>query len=302
LWKNLTLAALKDAARLVVYFTGTLLIGAVLAPLLFWAAQWLAGHHILVSLGKVDFESFFHRALLVAALGLIWPLLRSLRIRHMSDLELEPNPKWLPHVLAGFVFAAVPLLCCGAALIALHIFSLRLTITWLVLAKIVAASVVVPAIEEAFFRGLMLGVLWRSAGNYISIFVTSAFYAIVHFLKAPHARSIIVTWTSGFNSIAHSFSQFADHPLLVAAGFTTLFLIGLVLADARLSTCSLWLSAGLHSGWIFANGLFNKIAHRELLVPPWLGKNLLVGIVPLAIVCLTWGLMRGWLKHGVGKI
>lgn len=163
-----------------------------------------------------------------------------------------------------------------------------------------AASVVVPAIEEAFFRGLMLGVLRRSAGKYISIFVTSAFYSIVHFLKAPQPASAVVTWTSGFNSIAHSFSQFAD-PLLLAAGFTTLFLIGLVLADARLSTSSLWLSAGLHSGWIFANGLFNKIAHREMLVPPWLGKNLLVGIVPLAIVCLTWGLMRGWLKHGFGK-
>jgi membrane protease YdiL (CAAX protease family) len=293
---------LKDAARLVVYFAGTLLIGALLAPVLFWAAQWLAGHHILVSLGKVNFESFFHRALLVAALGLLWPLLRSLRIRGMSDLELDPNPEWLPHVLAGFVLASVPLLCCGAALIALHIFSLRLTITWFVLAKIVAASVVVPVIEEAFFRGLMLGILWRSAGKYISIFVTSAFYSIVHFLKVPQPTLAMATWTSGFNSIAHSFSQFAHHPLLVAAGFTTLFLIGLVLADARLSTRSLWLSAGLHSGWIFANGLFSKVAHREMLVPPWLGKNLFVGIVPLAIVCLTWGLMRGWLKHGLGKI
>ena len=292
---------MKDAARLVVYFAGTLLIGALLAPLLFWAAQCLAGHHILVSLGKVDFESFFHRALLVAALGLLWPLLRSLRIRRLSDLKLEPNPEWLPHVLAGFVLAAVPLLCCGATLIGLHIFSLRLTVTWLTLAKIVATSLVVPVIEEIFFRGLILGVLWRSGGKYVSIFVTSAFYSIVHFLKAPQHTSAIVTWTSGFNSIAHSFSQFAD-PLLLAAGFTTLFLIGLVLADARVSTCSLWLPIGLHGGWILANGLFNKIAHREMLVPPWLGKNLLVGIVPLAIVCLTWGLMRGWLKYGARKI
>lgn len=292
---------MKDAAKLLVYFAGTLLIGALLAPVLFWVAQWLADHHMLVSLSKFEFESFFHRALLLAALGLLWPLLRSLRFRHMSDLKLEPNPDWLPHVLVGFFLAALPLLCCGVALIALHIFSLRLTISWLVLGKIVGASVVVPAVEEAFFRGLMLGVLWRSAGKYISIFITSAFYSIVHFLKAPPHTSAIVTWTSGFNSVAHSFSQLAD-PLLLVAGFTTLFVIGLVLADARLSTCSLWLSAGLHSGWIFANGFFNKIAHREMLVHPWLGKNLLVGIVPLAIVGLTWGLTRGWLKHGLGKI
>lgn len=298
--KNLTLAALKDLARLLVYFAGTLLIGALLAPVLFWAAQWLAAQHLVTGLSKVGFESFFHRALLVGLLALLWPLLRSLRIRRMSDLELEPNPKWLRHLLTGFALAVVPLLCCGEVLIAFHIFSLHLRISWHAFAKIAAAAIVVPLIEETFFRGLILGVLERSGGKYFSIFITSAFYSIVHFLKAPPHTSAIVTWTSGFNSIAHAFSQFSD-PLLLAAGVTTLFFIGLVLADARLSTRSLWLPIGLHSGWIFANGIFGKIARREMVVPPWLGRNLVVGIVPLAIVCLTWGLMRGSLKYGLGK-
>src|SRR5947208_2526832 len=40
-----------------------------------------------------------------------------------------------------------------------------------------------------------------------------------------------------------------------------------------------------------------KIARRELITLPWLGKNLLVGIVPLAVACLTWLVMRGWLKY-----
>jgi len=53
----------------------------------------------------------------------------------------------------------------------------------------------------------------------------------------------------------------------------------------------------LHGGWIFAKGAFQLIARRELLILPWLGKNLLVGIVPLALAGLTWSLMRGWLKH-----
>ena len=76
-----------------------------------------------------------------------------------------------------------------------------------------------------------------------------------------------------------------------------MFLIGWILADARLQTRSLWLPIGLHAGWIFAAGTFNKIALRQLIVLPWLGKNLLVGIVPLAVACLTWLLMRGWLKY-----
>ena len=32
------------------------------------------------------------------------------------------------------------------------------------------------------------------------------------------------------------------------------------LADARLQTRSLWLPIGLHAGWIFSRGAFNKIA------------------------------------------
>ena len=159
-----------------------------------------------------------------------------------------------------------------------------------------AASAVVPIIEETLFRGLVLGVLLKTGRRYMSILVTSVLYSIVHFLKAPDRTSPTVTWMSGFNSIAHAFVQFAD-PLLVAAGFTTLFLIGWILADARLQTRSLWLPIGLHAGWIFTSGAFNKIALRQLIVLPWLGKNLLVGIVPLAVACLTWLLMRGWLKY-----
>jgi len=287
---------------LLIYFAATILIGALLAPILFWTAQWLAAHQILASLARFDFESFFHRALLLAAIVLLWPLLRSIPLRNLDDLALTRNRHWSRDLAAGFLFAAIPLLCCGALLLALQMYSLRFAITRVALAKIIGASIVVPAIEEAFFRGLILGILFRSGRTYMSISVTSALYSIIHFLKAPERTSIIVTWSSGFNSIAHSFSRFAN-PILVAVGFTTLFLIGWILADARVRTRSLWLPIGLHAGWIFAISGFNKIAHREILALPWLGKNLLVGIVPLGVAWLTWVIMRGWLRYvGAGKV
>jgi membrane protease YdiL (CAAX protease family) len=105
-----------------------------------------------------------------------------------------------------------------------------------------------------------------------------------------------VTWTSGFNSIEHSFAQFSD-PMFVTASFTTLFLVGWILADARIQTRSLWLPIGLHAGWILASGTLNKLADLQVVLLPWLGRNLLVGIVPLGVGCLTWLIMRGWLKY-----
>jgi membrane protease YdiL (CAAX protease family) len=287
---------LKDAVRLLVYLLATVVLGALLAPPLFWAAQSLIGHGWLTFLDRFDFETFFHRALLVAAAILLWPFARSLSVRNLADLQVEPNPRWRPDLLFGFIFAAAPLLCCGTILLATPVYSGRGEINWPGVAKVAAAAAVVPLLEELFFRGLVLGVLLKTGRRCMSIFVSAALYSIVHFLKAPERISTDVSWISGFNSIAHAFVQFTD-PVLVAAGFTTLFLIGLILADARLQTRSLWLPIGLHGGWILTSGVFNKIALRKLVVLPWLGKNLLVGIIPLVVAALTWLIMRAWLRH-----
>ena len=287
---------LKDAVRLLVYLLATVLVGALLAPPLFWATQRLVAHGSFTFLARFDFETFFHRSLLVAALILLWPLARSLSVRGFADLQIEENRCWRRDLAAGFILSAVPLLCCGAILLATPIFSMRNAIDWAAVAKVAAAAIAVPFIEEAFFRGLVLGILLKTGRRYIPMFVTSALYSIIHFLKAPEHTSANVTWTSGFNSIGHAFVQFND-PLLVAAGFTTLFLIGWILADARLRTRSLWVPIGLHAGWIFTAGAFNKIALRKLIVLPWLGKNLLIGIIPLAVAGLTWMIVRGWLKY-----
>jgi uncharacterized protein len=285
---------LKDAARLLAYFAITLLLGALIAPFLFWTGQRLAAQHILPFLAGFDFETFFHRALLVAAVLLLWPLLRAVRVRSLKDLDLAPDLSWRSHLLGGFLLAAIPLLCCAAALLAFHVYFFRLTLSGKTTAGLLGATTIVPFIEEALFRGLILGILLRSGHRYLAMFVTSAFYSIVHFLKAPEQTSTVVTWMSGFTSVANSFAQFSD-PVLVGAAFTTLFLIGWILADTRLRTRSLWLPIGLHSGWIFANGLFNRLAHRPIPAFPWIGKSMLVGLVPLGVCLITWLLAVQWL-------
>ena len=287
---------MKDAARLAAYFAATILIGALLAPFLFWTAQALAAHGFFSFLAKSDFERFFHRALLIAAAALLLPFLRLSNVRSVADLRLAPNPCWKRDVFTGILLSAIPLLCCGGLIIALNVYSFRHNFAWTRFGNVLAASIAVPLIEETFFRGIVLGVLLRTWRQYMSIFVTSAIFSVVHFLKAPERTSTVVTWTSGFKSVAHAFGQFNDVTMLLAA-LATLFLIGWILADARLLTRSLWLSIGLHAGWIFSSGAFNRVARQEILALPWLGKNLLVGIVPFGIAGFTWVLMRIWIKY-----
>ena len=84
---------------------------------------------------------------------------------------------------------------------------------------------------------------------------------------------------------------------MVLALFASLFLIGWILADARLRTRSLFLAIGLHSGWIFVAGIVGKLTRRETVMLPWLGTNLLTGLLPLAVGLVTWTLMIGWLRY-----
>jgi membrane protease YdiL (CAAX protease family) len=287
---------LKDVIKLAAYFIATVVIGAVLAPILFWSAQSLAAHGVFSFLAKYDFETFFHRALLVAAVLLLWPLLRVSRVRCLADLDLAPNSRWARDLCAGAVVSVVPLLFCGVLLIALHIYAFRHSFAWPRFGKMLLASITVPFIEETFFRGIILGLLLRAGRKYIAIFAVSVIFAAVHFLKAPERTSEMVTWASGFSSIVHALDGIGD-PMMVASALATLFFIGWILADARVLTRSLWLSIGLHAGWIFGSGAFSRLARQQTLAFPWIGKNMLVGIIPLGVAALTWVIMRIWVKY-----
>jgi membrane protease YdiL (CAAX protease family) len=287
---------LKDAARLAAYFIAIIVVGALLAPILFWSAQAVAAHGAFPFLAKYDFGRFFHRAILIAAVLLLWPLLRLSNVRGLADLGLAPNPYWARDVGFGVLLSVIPLLFCGALLIALHVYSFRHVLVWPRFGKVLLAAVSVPFIEETFFRGIVLGILLRTGRKLLSVVAVSALFAAVHFLKGSEWESAIVTWISGFQSIGDAFAGFGD-PMMVLGAFATLFLIGCILADARVLTRSLWLPIGLHAGWIFASGTFSWLARGRMVALPWIGNNLLVGIIPLGLAAVTWILMRLSLKH-----
>jgi membrane protease YdiL (CAAX protease family) len=287
---------LKDAARLAAYFVGIVVIGALLAPILFWGAQALAAHGVFLNLARYDFDTFFHRAILIAAMLLLWPLLRVSHVRGWADLGLAPNPHWGRDAGCGVLLSVIPLLFCGGLLIALNVYSIRHVFVWPRFGKIVLAAISVPFIEETFFRGIVLGILLRTRRTLLSVVAVSGLFAAVHFLKGSEWEPATITWMSGFRSIGDAFAGFGD-PMMVLGAFATLFLIGCILADARVLTRSLWLPIGLHAGWIFASGMFSWLARRQMVALPWLGKNLLVGIIPLGLAAVTWILLRLWLKN-----
>jgi len=85
----------------------------------------------------------------------------------------------------------------------------------------------------------------------------------------------------------------------VLGGFTTIGILGLILAHATIRTGSLWLGIGVHSGLIFAKMGFNKVTRKIQDIAPWFGGDITVGIGAVLVLLLLWFLI--WLIYLRGE-
>jgi membrane protease YdiL (CAAX protease family) len=294
---------LKALGQILLYLVATVLLGALLAPPLFWGAQAVGGHldnaALTAFLAKTDFARYFDRGMTIAALVLLWPLLRALRIRNFGqDLGLVRDRRGWQRLAAGFLVALVTLLMLGGILIFTGVYRMHSHIAYGKLAWMPATALMVAVIEEILFRGALQGAVRKTSIEEVSIVSVALLYAAVHFLKPPgHGMEPAgVHWWSGLALLPDTFSQFRQ-PGLLLGGFSTLVLVGLILGDARSRTRSLWMPVGLHAGWILGKlGLVEVTRHSEAW--PWLGPDFLIGLGPLLTLLLTWGIVR-WMLRSV---
>jgi len=239
--------------------------------------------------------------MLIAAILLLWPSIRWLKIRGWQDFGIRRNNNKFRHVLAGFAFAFVLLMVMGFIAVQLDIYHLQKNIRWDKMLKIPATMIVVALLEEFLFRGAMLGLLMRRTRSFSALLFVSFLYSIVHFLKPmENVDTGAITWASGFQLLPYSFHQFTQ-PMLLLGGFCTLFAIGYVLGQTRLRTRSLWMPCGLHAGWIAGNRVFNITFKRHDELMPWFGPRIEIGIAPLITVILTGLLIMWWLRHNASS-
>lgn len=285
---------MKEIAKILGYFIAVIVLGALIAPPLFWAGQWLARLGVMEFLGDTDFQKFFNRAMLISAVGLLWPTIRWLRMGRRPDLGLERDDRWLVHLGVGFAISAVLVTAMAGSFISLDIYRWKLSMPWGALPKLAFSAICVALIEEALFRGAILGLFRRTLRPYTALFWTTALFAILHFLKPDDDLQISsVGWLSGFALVPHVFHQFTE-PMMLLAGLTTLFTLGWLLGYATLRTRSLWMAIGLHSGVVFVKMSFSKFTKRADAHLPWVGKELQIGLVPVGVLLLALLLIWLW--------
>lgn len=112
------------------------------------------------------------------------------------------------------------------------------------------AGLLVGCIEESMFRGVLLGWLARHLTPAAAAVLSSAYFALLHFLKSElHPGAGEIRWHSGLDllldAIRNVFTASRPDSLLA------LFLAGLFLASVRLKRPhGLAYCIGIHAGWV----------------------------------------------------
>jgi membrane protease YdiL (CAAX protease family) len=294
-------AALKDLGKLLLYLLVSIALGALLAPAIFHGGQWLAAHGIFAGLETQPFRRFFNRSVQLVAIVLLWPLAKSLRVETIAELGLRPDRRWWRRLSVGLAAAVLLMLVMCVCINVSGDLSILPSKSWKIgqLPKALFAAACVGVIEECVFRGAFLGLFHRSMGRYWALFFSSAFFSVLHFIK-PVTATIApgkVGWLSGFELLGGVLSQWAE-PAMVGAMLTTLFAVGWVLGWATQRSQSLWMSIGLHTGWVLCVkglGIFARLGDGGL---PWIGRELRIGIAPLITVLFTGAVCWLWLTYG----
>ncbi|MEZ5305360.1 MAG: CPBP family intramembrane glutamic endopeptidase, partial [Verrucomicrobiales bacterium] len=290
----------SDLIKIVAFIAAILLLGAATAPWLFLlgksgASSFQEGGFLHRVMSESPFSRYFGRSMQLWALVLIWPLIKSLRMRR-AEIGLLPNPHRFAHLGIGFAVAAGTLLLMGWGFVQAGWFTLRPDPEWGRAAQKAAGPAIgAGVIEELLFRGAIFALALRSLRGAVAaqLFV-ALFFAAVHFLTPPDGVEPVegdVGWATGFWMLGQIFKGFGDANFLLAE-FTTLFAVGLTLGIARQRTASLWLPIGLHAGWIFGLKSFAAVTKGSKALRagdhlPWAGENLKIGLIPLGIVALT---------------
>lgn len=292
---------MRPLRSLLIYIAFIFIGAALLAPWVYWAAQW-AGEHstALKSLSAQPFHRYLNRCLLGLALLGMWPFLRSLGIDSWSAAGLPKISGQWRRLAGGFAlgFASLAVVATLTLVTGARSFKADLSATGF-LSKLLSATLsaaVVALLEELLFRGVLFGGLRKAHRWTVALAISGLVYALVHFLQKP-APPGDITWSSGLALLPAMLHGFSEVQMLVPA-FFTLLCAGMILGMAYQRTGNLYLSIGLHAGWIFWLKFYGAVtvdspAHSQAfwgsakLIDGWLALGVL-GAMLVATQFIPW--------------
>jgi uncharacterized protein len=283
---------LATGRKILLFLLGTVFLGALLAPLLFWSGRSLAGLPGLGFLKDTDFSRYFERAILLAAIILAVPVMRWIGVNRFHELQISWDRSRCWFLPAGFLLAAIVVSAWGCVTFRLGLATFKGHPPWNLLTSLLLTSLTVATIEEFLFRGVIFGLFRQTMPVWGAALLVSLIFSIIHPLKPELNQFRSITWYSGLDLLLRSIGRLSDPGDLLSVS-VPIFVLGLLLAHATVKTGALWLPIGLHAGVVFTKMSFNKLTRHLAELPPWFGSDLASGLGAIGILLLLWLLL--WL-------
>jgi membrane protease YdiL (CAAX protease family) len=204
---------------------------------------------------RFPFSRIFNRTFMFSGVVLFFLCRRLLRIGNLAELGLVSLRQDGGDLLRGWSLAvgslAALLFVMSVAQVFEPYFRLSLSRSLSRSVSALLSGVFAGSLEEIFFRGILFKGLLQSGSLSRAVVLSSLFYSALHFVKPGEAYFVDgFDPLAGFRHLFYTFTPFSE-PLDILPGLFGLFLLGLVLSYAFLRTGNLYLSIGLHAGWIF---------------------------------------------------
>lgn len=244
-----------------------LVAAAVLAAAITPAVAWLVARAGF----RFPFPRIFDRVVMVTMLAAMVALAKPLRLMALLREGVRWSPASLRQTARGIVAGACAIGVLFALAVALGAHGGPQTAKILGrLPKYLLGAIAVAVIEESFFRAFLLGGMIDDFGRTGALFVSSAFYAVAHIVRAPaHFYISDFEPAAGLHNLLASLRALA-HPLASAPTLFGLMLLGLVLGSAFLKSGTVYFSAGLHGALVLGAKSFRALKTPRVRLPRWL--------------------------------
>jgi|GEM_PF-1434301 len=277
---KLRLSSLTVVALIPIVF----FIGSAIAPWVFWLIK-----SVLLNLGysdlleKIPFSRVLNRCLLGSLILIVLLILKFIQLDSFEKIGLKVDwttghKLFLKGISLGiFTFSII-----GILEISLNYKTLKSTLgisdLSLIMVKGIITGIVVSILEETIFRGIIYNALKKSWGMVRGLILSSLIYSVVHFFKRPVVEGEI-KWDSGFCALPGMLSGIFNYDENGIA-MINLIIIGGVLVLLYEATGNLWMSIGLHGGWVFCMKfykVFSPVANSSVH-SIWFGNNIVDGL------------------------
>ncbi len=222
--------------------------GALLAPFVY-------NGFLSFEITSFPFDKVLNRCVLISLVCFLITFRKSLFVLSADEIGLSRTAGWKQDILYGIVFGTLSL---AILYFILYHAEARILENRLFTPKYMKrifeyalAAIFIGSFEEIFFRGCVLQGFLKTQKRWIAVILTSLFYAVTHFL-AP--EDFVVEGKATILFSLKSLLRFLE-PLqnfsALLPDFMGLFLLGVVLAYARLKTGRLYFSMALHGIWVY---------------------------------------------------